>query len=320
MSSTMTDAPPAAQPLAIVVPAWKAAFLQQALASIAAQTDPRYVCHVFDDAGDPAVARICAQFPQFHYSRFDTNLGGTSLVAHWNRCLARVPEPWVWLFSDDDVMAPECVAAFHAVQKQRPACRVFQFAVDMVSSDLASVWWRSIPPAWECAADFVAARLAGRRLSCLPDHVFHWPTLRDGLGGFIDFPLAWNADDAAWAWLGRQHGMGGVPQAKVLWRQSEHNISNAAHGRWSKLGADIAYLQWLKKQALLPPATRRLAEVWLGARLVRLYAFSGAEWPRVARRVAWTHWRALAIAGWLVARRGVAKGICGLWRRVGRSR
>ena len=288
--------------LCIVVPAFRATYLREALASIAAQTDTQITCHVFDDAGESGVARVCAEFPAFNYTRFDENLGGKSLVAQWNRCLAQVRGPWVWLFSDDDVMAPNAVQAFKVARQRQPECAVFQFALEMVSADLQRVFWSSMPPALESSSDFLGARLAQRRLSCLPEHVFHLPTLRALNGGFVSLPLAWNADDATWALLGQAHGIGGIQEAKVLWRQSAQNISNAAHLNWEKLAADVEYLHWLAAHGFLVGEARKQSARWLGTRLVRLYQFGVADLPRLLNQVPAGQRRALAWAA-LVALR-----------------
>jgi hypothetical protein len=282
--------------LVVIVPAWKPDFLRAALQSIANQTDKRFRCQIFDDAAVPEVASICAEFPQFDYLRFDSNLGGQSLVAHWNRCLARVPEPWVWLFSDDDVMSPGCVAAFQAARASLPAPRLFQFAVDMVSADLQTVLWAALPPALESASAFLRARLGHRRLSCVPEHVFHAPTLRHLHGGFVDFPMAWGSDDATWALLGRVAGIAGVPQAKVMWRQSALNISNGGYRRWEKLACDLEFLDWLQHHVLLDAAARRLTWRWLGTRMKRQYAMDWRDLPRLAGSMPPRRWPALAWA------------------------
>ena len=296
MADAATASPHAAveaDELAIVVPAWKPDFLRAALQSIANQTDPGFRCQIFDDAAVPEVAAICHEFPQFDYLRFDSNLGGESLVAHWNRCLALVPEAWVWMFSDDDVMAPNCVAAWRAARQRQPAPRLLQFAVDMVSADLQTVLWGSTPPALESGSDFVLARLGHRRLSCVPEHVFHAPTLRELDGGFVDFPMAWGSDDATWALLGQCAGIAGVPEAKILWRQSDMNISNGSYRRWEKLACDLGLLDWLRQRGLLNARATRLAWRWLGTRLVRQYSLGWRDLPRLTSLLPLRRWPAL---------------------------
>ena len=276
--------------LAIVVPAWKAQFLAQALESIAAQGDGAFDTWVFDDAGPSEVAAIAARFPRFRYHRFERNLGGRALVQHWNRCLEHVPARWVWLFADDDVMAPGSVDAVLAAIERQPALAVLQLPVQMVSEDLRTVLWSSQPPAWESAADFLRARLRGERLSCLPDHVFDAHRLR-AFGGFVDLPLAWNTDDATWLLLGRDAGIGSAPGALVQWRQSESNISARQDNLWVKLQADLAFMAFLDQHRLSHAVGRAMVDNWFERRLVDLYRLGPSELTRLWNVLPWENRR-----------------------------
>ena len=117
--------------LAIVIPAYKPEFLEAALESIAAQTDSRFRLYVGDDAAPAAVGEICEKYREsanLSYTRFDENLGGKCLVSQWNRCVDLCSEPWIWLFSDDDVMEPECVARFYeSMEKHGHEYSLFRF-------------------------------------------------------------------------------------------------------------------------------------------------------------------------------------------------
>src|ERR1039457_4715108 len=104
------------QKLAIVIPAYKTKFLRESLQSIAGQTNRNFQLYIGDDGSPEPVADIVREFSKklpLKYHRFDHNLGGTSLVQQWERCVRLSQEPWVWLFSDDDVMEPDCVASFY---------------------------------------------------------------------------------------------------------------------------------------------------------------------------------------------------------------
>ena len=99
--------------LAIIIPAYKATFLPAALDSIAVQTCKDFTLYVGDDCSPEPIGNIVEQYKdkiKLVYQRFDTNLGGKDLVAQWERCIAMSKdEPYIWLFSDDDVMEPNCV-------------------------------------------------------------------------------------------------------------------------------------------------------------------------------------------------------------------
>ena len=107
--------------LAIIIPAYKATFLPAALDSIAMQTCKDFTLYVGDDCSPEPIGSIVEQYRDkidLVYQRFDTNLGSKDLVAQWERCIAMSrDEPYIWLFSDDDVMEPNCVATVE--QKQR---------------------------------------------------------------------------------------------------------------------------------------------------------------------------------------------------------
>ena len=122
--------------LAIVIPAYKPDFFRAALASIADQTDRRFSVYVGDDCGPPSIAQTCASYSgqgfDLTYHRYDRNLGRESLTAHWNRCIALSTEPWVWLFADDDVMAPDCVASFYRELERGIPADVLRFDTEVI--------------------------------------------------------------------------------------------------------------------------------------------------------------------------------------------
>lgn len=101
--------------LAFFIPAYKAIFLPAALDSIAAQTCKDFTLYVGDDCCPEPIGSVVEQYRgkiALVYQRFNTNLGGKDLVAQWERCIAMSKDkPYIWLFSDDDVMEPNFVEA-----------------------------------------------------------------------------------------------------------------------------------------------------------------------------------------------------------------
>lgn len=185
--------------LAIVIPAFKPTFLVAALESIAAQTDRAFTVYVGDDASRHDLAALCAPFAQrlrLNYVRFERNLGQTDLVAHWTRCIELSREPWVWPFSDDDVMDPECVGTLLDRIAGRPAdADLFHFDVVQIDADGRDL--RAAPPFPEemSAMHFALARMERRISSYAPDYVFSRAAMQR-VGGFQAFPVAWCSDDA----------------------------------------------------------------------------------------------------------------------------
>ena len=103
--------------LAIVIPAYKPDFLEKSLQSLASQKDQRFSVYVGIDASPYSLEGIIEPFKErldLKIHRFNDNLGGTNLVGQWERCISLCQdEEWICLFSDDDVMQPNCVASFY---------------------------------------------------------------------------------------------------------------------------------------------------------------------------------------------------------------
>lgn len=261
-------------PLAIVIPAYKPAFLRAALDSIAAQTDRRFRVYVGDDAGPPEVGEICAAFTaaglDLRYERFEHNLGRRSLTAHWNRCVRLSSEPWVWLFADDDVMEPECVATLLRALEEGAEEALLRFDTTVIGAD-DQVWAENPPhPPVESGVDFIYDRLLGRRNSYVVEYVFRRDAF-DRAGGFPAYPVAWCADDAAWFLFSRAshprdariRTLGG---AKVRWRASGLNITDdKRRNQREKLTAAVQFLRFVDAEVRPADQGRRSDAEWRDA-------------------------------------------------------
>src|ERR1035438_3966662 len=125
--------------LAIVIPAFKGEYLAKALACLVRQTDQRFNIYVCDDAS-PAdiegIARVALGARSYAYKRFENNLGRVSLAKQWDRCVAVSNEPWIWLFSDDDLMDDNCVEAFYKFwENEGESADILRFGVWVVDAD-----------------------------------------------------------------------------------------------------------------------------------------------------------------------------------------
>ena len=182
--------------LAIIIPAYKATFLSAALDSIAAQTCQDFTLYIGDDCSPYNLEDIVNQYRdniKLVYHRFETNLGGKDLVAQWERCIAMTQgEPYLWLFSDDDIMEPKCVEAFFS-------------ALDETNS-------------------YYKEKLIGSYMSLVVENIFS-RDIYDRCGGFENFDLAWGSDTATWSIFSKERGMYTISGPYVLWRSSSENIS-----------------------------------------------------------------------------------------------
>jgi len=239
--------------LAIIIPAFRIKHLGDALRSIAAQTDQRFTVYVGDDSSTEPLEELVESFrSQIHlrYHRFETNLGGTNLVAHWHRCIAlSANEPWLWLFSDDDLMEPECVARFYEAIEQPGSVPVdlFRFQLDQIDEHSALSVRRLDHPAFEKSENFLQALLSNpERAFRAQEHIFS-RRVYEQFGGFIDFPKAIYSDHATWLCFSAQNGVCTLAGPRVMWRchplGTSSGMKSAHRLHWHE--AAKRYVQWL---------------------------------------------------------------------------
>jgi hypothetical protein len=235
--------------LAIVIPAYKARFFREALASLTIQTNRNFHVYIGDDASPEPLAEIVRDFSdelRVTYHRFKKNLGGISLARHWERCIRMSHEPWVWLFSDDDFMDANCVENFFlelkATESRHDLYRFNTVSVNGIGQRLSE---NSPHPQNENGADFLVARLRGGRTSTAQELIFSRAAW-ESAGGFPDFPLGWASDDAFIATLGTRKIVRTIPGARVNWRLSGQNISNdnSPAAAAKKVQACREFIEW----------------------------------------------------------------------------
>jgi glycosyltransferase involved in cell wall biosynthesis len=180
--------------LAIVIPYYKLTFFEATLQSLASQIDQQFKVYIGDDASpdDPndLLEKYKGKF-NFVYHRFDDNLGGTSLVRQWERCIALVNnENWVMILGDDDVVSDDVVRVFYdnltmVESKQINVVRFATQKIDEMGKVISEIYEH---PKIENSIDF----LFRNTRSSLSEYVF----LKEQLLkiGFKNFPLAWFSD------------------------------------------------------------------------------------------------------------------------------
>ena len=236
--------------LAIIIPAYKATFLPAALDSIAIQTCKDFTLYIGDDCSPEPIGNIVEQYRdkiELVYQRFDTNLGGKDLVAQWERCIAMSQdEPYIWLFSDDDVMEANCVEElFRQIENTKGVYNLYHFNVDVIDERGAFKCRKQDYPAVLSAYRFYRGKNSMRLSAFVVENVFS-RKVYERFGGFMKYDLAWGSDIATWIVFCGEKGMCTVPHARIKWRQSSQNISPNYSRQIAerKLRADQNLLNW----------------------------------------------------------------------------
>lgn len=253
-------------PLAIVIPAYKSQFLWTVLESIADQSCRNFQLYVGDDASQQNIRGIVREFSNrvpLRYHRFSENLGAVSLTAHWRRCIELSREPWVWLFSDDDLMEEGCAEGFYRELRATPGMHeLYRFNTCSIDADGGLICENAPHPQNESGSDFLVSRLRGGRTGTAQELIFSRAAW-ESVGGFPDFPLGWASDDAFVAAVGSQKPIRVIAGPRLKWRLSGKNIStdNSLTNAVQKLKACSKFVEWaadfLKKN---PPSAGPLTD------------------------------------------------------------
>lgn len=179
--------------IAIIIPYYKRTFFEATLQSLAGQTDKRFKVYIGDDASPENPNGLLEKYQEkfdFTYHRFESNLGGKSLVKQWERCVVLTgDEEWVMILGDDDVLGENVVKEFYSnfneISKTSDVVRFSSRKIDEEGKVVSDIYRH---PKTETSIDF----LFRNKRNSLSEYVFNKNQIKKI--GFRDFPLAWCSD------------------------------------------------------------------------------------------------------------------------------
>lgn len=230
--------------LAFIIPYYKLTFFEATLQSLAYQTDKRFKVYIGDDASPESPAFLLEKYKdqiEFIYTRFETNLGGISLVQHWNRCIAMCKDSdWIMILGDDDVLGENCVSGFYENSDMiNGTYNVVRFAsckIDESGKRTSKVFQN---PFIESSIDFFFRE----RRSSLSEYVFNKEKIL--AAGLKDFPLAWCTDILAVLEVSDFENVYSINDSIVYIRISELSVSGNKNNMKLKTRASVDFLYYM---------------------------------------------------------------------------
>lgn len=239
--------------LAIVIPYYKLTFFEETLQSLANQTDKRFKVYIGDDASPENPFALLEKYQgkfDFVYHRFEKNLGSTSLVKQWDRCIAMTEEEeWLMILGDDDFLANDVVASWYKNYDMfNGKSKVIRFASQLIYEELKSVSSVYRHPIWEKATDSFYRKFARVSRSSLSEYIFS----RDSYNkyGFYEYPLAWNSDDCVWLDFSDNKPIFTINESVVFVRMSVLNISGRQDNIQMKNLSEIEFYKFMVSNKL----------------------------------------------------------------------
>ncbi|QDA59352.1 glycosyltransferase family 2 protein [Hymenobacter jejuensis] len=237
--------------LAIVIPAYKEAYFDKSLESLASQTVKDFTVYIGDDCSPFDLKKTVDRYSDkldIKYTRFEKNIGSENIVLQWKRCVELSKnEEWLWLFSDDDIVDLNAVESFFSVIREdaKGVADVYRFNTCVIDGDGQVIGDTPIGPAEESSEEMAYNLLLGLRGNSMPDHIFSRKVYNEN-GGFVFTRYAQAADWATSILFSKSKGIHIIPNAKLYWRSSGVNISSIAYKNKNKmLYGHLQFIKWV---------------------------------------------------------------------------
>lgn len=233
--------------ISFIMPAYKARFLKEAIASIIGQTFPDWELIVVDDCSPEPLREIVAEFEddRISYIRNERNLGGGNLVKQWNHSLSFAKGEWVVLAADDDVYRPSFAETCIRLSEKYPQTDLIHSSVEQIDEEGRHLFDDSILPEFISRYEYLNTWLRGCTFSCIGNFMFRRQTLLNH-GGFIDFPCAFGSDIATPI----RESFNGVANTQAMlfcFRQSPAHLSADSSRFKEKIEAISSLSEWIER-------------------------------------------------------------------------
>jgi len=216
--------------LAIVIPYFKLEFFEECLSSLAVQTNKNFKVYIGNDASPDNPKPLLENFNNkfdFEYKEFSENLGGTSLVSQWHRCIEMVEnENWILILGDDDVLGKNVVESFYKnLEEVESKCiQVIRYSSQVIDANSKKISGVYKHPEIESSVDFLKRKLKGSTRSSLTEYCFKKDSILKIK--FKEFPLAWYSDLLAVLEVSNFQKIFSINEAIVYFRLSGKNITS----------------------------------------------------------------------------------------------
>ncbi|WP_083932905.1 glycosyltransferase family 2 protein [Gillisia sp. CAL575] len=235
--------------LAIVIPYFKLEFFEECLSSLAAQTNKNFKVYIGNDASPDNPKPLLENFNNrfvFEYKEFSENLGNTSLVSQWHRCIEMVAdENWILILGDDDVLGKNVVESFYKnLEEVEGKCiQVIRYSSQVIDANSKNISGVHKHPEIESSQEFLKRKLKGSTRSSLSEYCFKKNSILEIK--FKEFPLAWYSDLLAVLEVSNFQRIFSINQAIVYFRLSGNNITSRTDNLTSKNNATFDFYYYI---------------------------------------------------------------------------
>ena len=222
----------------IAIPAYKSAYLREAISSALNQTVHDIEVIVVNDHSPENLDTIVNEFNDERLSYYvnEKNLGGQNIVLNWNKCLSLAKGEYFCLLCDDDLYEPGFLEEMLKLAQKYPSCNVFRSRVKMINGAGHVTDYYPVSPEYETVPDYMFHREKDLRQQTVSEFMLKTLHIRQ-MGGYMQMPVGWESDIASIYIFGQDGGIVTSPQSLVSFRQSGINISTGGRFMKEKIAA-----------------------------------------------------------------------------------
>lgn len=214
----------------ITVPAFKAQYLAECIDSILAQTYKNFEVIIVNDASPQNLDSIVSKYddPRIHYYKNKVGFGAKHVVGNWNKCLEYAKGDYVICMGDDDKLLPNCLEEYVKLIEKYPGLNVYHALTEIIDEKSHFLRMQEMRPEREGLFSMIYGRLNNQRLQYIGDWLFRTEYLQS-IGGYVNFPFAWGADDMTAYLAARRKGVANSQVPLFQYRESAITISRSGN-------------------------------------------------------------------------------------------
>ncbi|KQO20437.1 hypothetical protein ASF10_17320 [Flavobacterium sp. Leaf82] len=250
--------------IAIIIPYYKLEFFEATLESLKNQTDKRFKVYIGNDSSPEDPKPLLNKFKdafEYDYHFFGSNLGGTSLVKQWQRCIALTQtEEWIMILGDDDVLSNNVIELFYKNHEEikNQNINVVRFSTKVIDEKGEVFSDKFVHPVLENGQDFLARKFSKKTRSSLSEYLFRKKIVEQET--FKDLPLAWHSDDLAVLEFSLPNFIYSINDASLFIRVSNLSITgdSSSNNRKNQATFEFVHILFTEHESLFTKPQKKV--------------------------------------------------------------
>lgn len=233
--------------VSVGIPAYKALYLKEAIQSVLNQDYKNIELIIVNDNSPEDLDNIVLSFndERINYYTNNENLGKTSIVLNWNKCLSYAKGDFFTLICDDDLMKKDFISTMIELAEKNPSCNVFSCGRIIINSINHSFIGKTKElPTNEDYNTFLKETIKGNRKHTISEFFYRTEYIKRKKGYKV-YPAGYYADDASILNFTNDGGIVRTNKKLIIFRKSAINISSSPTYNIQKAQAAIIYYKWL---------------------------------------------------------------------------